>query len=203
VHIFMRCMLPNGLADGSRGSGYPMGRQISALDPATQWAGGILLSHGPADRCCESCYLMDRRKGDVAPATQSSGRICAMDPGIPWAGGWVLWILLPNRLADRCMTWIHLPKGPVNKCRRFCFPMHRKKRFTSFPSPAGMSLTKLPLGRNNSVMTSFFIPAQGEFGSDIPAGDGKLANLFFTVWADGKVLPWILTLCGYGPNDLI
>ncbi len=32
--------------------------------------------------------------------------------------------------------------------------LHRKKRFTSFPSPAGMSLTKLPLGRNNSVMTS-------------------------------------------------
>jgi len=25
--------------------------------------------------------------------------------------------------------------------------LHRKKRFTSFPSPAGMSLTKLPLGR--------------------------------------------------------
>ncbi len=31
--------------------------------------------------------------------------------------------------------------------------LHRKKRFTSFPSPAGMSLTKLPLGSNNSVMT--------------------------------------------------
>ncbi len=43
-----------------------------------------------------------------------------------------------------------------------------KKGFTSFPSPAGMSLTKLPLGRNNSVMTSLYI-AQGEFGSDIPA----------------------------------
>jgi hypothetical protein len=27
--------------------------------------------------------------------------------------------------------------------------LHRKKRFTSFPSPAGMSLTKLPLGRIN------------------------------------------------------
>ncbi len=26
------------------------------------------------------------------------------------------------------------------------------------------------------------IPTQGEFGSDIPAGDGKLANLFFTVY---------------------
>jgi hypothetical protein len=25
------------------------------------------------------------------------------------------------------------------------------------------------------------IPAQGEFGSDIPAGDGKLANLFYGV----------------------
>ncbi len=28
------------------------------------------------------------------------------------------------------------------------------------------------------------IPAQGEFGSDIPAGDGKLSNLFFTVQAN-------------------
>jgi hypothetical protein len=38
--------------------------------------------------------------------------------------------------------------------------MHRKKRFTSFPSPAGMSLTKLPLGRNNSVITSLFPPRE-------------------------------------------
>jgi hypothetical protein len=37
---------------------------------------------------------------------------------------------------------------------RSALQLHRKKRFTSFPSPAGMSLTKLPLGRNNSVMTS-------------------------------------------------
>ncbi len=29
------------------------------------------------------------------------------------------------------------------------------------------------------------IPAQGEFGSDIQAGDGKLANLFFTVYHIG------------------
>jgi hypothetical protein len=34
--------------------------------------------------------------------------------------------------------------------------LHRKIRFPSFPSPAGMSLTKLPHGRNNSVMTSLF-----------------------------------------------
>jgi hypothetical protein len=59
--------------------------------------------------------------------------------------------------------------------------LHRKKRFTSFPYPAGMSLTKLPLGRNNSVMTSLFPPRES-FGSDIPAGDGKLTVLFFTVY---------------------
>ncbi len=38
--------------------------------------------------------------------------------------------------------------------------VHRKKRFTSFRSPAGMSLTKLSLGRNNSVMTSLFPPRE-------------------------------------------
>jgi hypothetical protein len=38
--------------------------------------------------------------------------------------------------------------------------MHRKKRFTSFQSPAGISLTKLPLGRNNSVMMSLFPPRE-------------------------------------------
>ncbi len=40
--------------------------------------------------------------------------------------------------------------------------VHRKKRFTSFLSPTGMSLTKLPLGRNNSVMTSLFPPNRRE-----------------------------------------
>ncbi len=43
---------------------------------------------------------------------------------------------------------------------KFFGVLHRKKRFTSFPSPAGMSLTKLPLGRNNSVMTSLFTPRE-------------------------------------------
>jgi hypothetical protein len=38
--------------------------------------------------------------------------------------------------------------------------LHRKKRFASFPSPAVMSLTKLPLGRNNSVMASLFPPRE-------------------------------------------
>jgi hypothetical protein len=42
----------------------------------------------------------------------------------------------------------------------FLASLHRKKRFTSFPTPAGMSLTKLSLGRNNSVMTSWFPPRE-------------------------------------------
>ncbi len=40
----------------------------------------------------------------------------------------------------------------------FCFQWTQKKGFAIFPSPAGMSLSKLS-----------------------PAGDGKIANLFFTV----------------------
>jgi hypothetical protein len=39
-----------------------------------------------------------------------------------------------------------------------------------------MSLTKPSLAGNNLI-----IPGQGEFGSDIPAGDGKIDNLFFTI----------------------
>ncbi len=42
----------------------------------------------------------------------------------------------------------------------FCRSVHRKKRFSSSPSPAGMSLTKLPLSRNNSIMTSLFPPRE-------------------------------------------
>jgi hypothetical protein len=37
--------------------------------------------------------------------------------------------------------------------------IHRKKRLAIFPSPAGMSLTKLSLVGNNLI-----IPAQREFG---------------------------------------
>jgi hypothetical protein len=37
--------------------------------------------------------------------------------------------------------------------------IHCKKKFAIFPSPAGMSLTKLSLDGNNLI-----IPAQGEFG---------------------------------------
>jgi hypothetical protein len=54
---------------------------------------------------------------------------------------------------------------------------HRKKRFTSFMSPAGMSLTKLPLGRNNSVMTSLFPPRESLVVTS-RLGTGNLRTFF-------------------------
>ncbi len=47
--------------------------------------------------------------------------------------------------------------------------MHCKKVLTIFTvPPAGMSLTKLSLAGYDLIITG-----QREFGSDIPAGDGK------------------------------
>ncbi len=51
-----------------------------------------------------------------------------------------------------------------------------KKRFASFP-------TKLSLGGNNDVITELFLP-RGSLVSDIPAGDGKLVNLFYGVLSE-------------------
>ncbi len=53
--------------------------------------------------------------------------------------------------------------------------IHRKKRFSSFPSPVPVYQT-LP-GGNNENITELSLP-RGSLVSDIPAGDGKLVNLF-------------------------
>ncbi len=55
-----------------------------------------------------------------------------------------------------------------------------KKRFTSFPSPAGMSLSKLPLGRNNSVMTSLFPPRESLVVTS-RLGTGNSRSFFYGV----------------------
>ena len=55
----------------------------------------------------------------------------------------------------------------VKKVKRVKERLHCKKRLATFPSPAGMSLTKLCLG--GSIL---IIPARGEsLVSGIPAGD--------------------------------
>jgi hypothetical protein len=58
--------------------------------------------------------------------------------------------------------------------------IHRKKRFTSFPSPAGMSLTTLPLGRNISVMTSLFPPRESLVVTS-RLGTGNSRSFFYDV----------------------
>jgi hypothetical protein len=74
--------------------------------------------------------------------------------------------------------------------------IHCKKGLAVFPSPAGMSLTKLSLAGNNSIF-----PGQGEFVTDIPAGDVKTTNLFLQCisfllcsLADVIILPWVIGL---------
>jgi hypothetical protein len=54
----------------------------------------------------------------------------------------------------------------------------------SFPSQAGMSQTKLPLGRNNSVMTSLFPPRECLVVT-YRLGTGNSRTFFFTVWLSG------------------
>jgi hypothetical protein len=54
---------------------------------------------------------------------------------------------------------------------------HRKKKVREFPVPRRHVTTKLSLGGNNDVITELFLP-MGSLVGDIPAGDGKLVNLF-------------------------
>jgi hypothetical protein len=55
--------------------------------------------------------------------------------------------------------------------------VHRKKKVREFPVPSRDVTTKISLGGNNNVITELFLP-RGSLVSDIPAGDGKLVNLF-------------------------
>jgi hypothetical protein len=56
----------------------------------------------------------------------------------------------------------------------FC-TVYTVKKVKDFPSPAGMSLTRLSLDGNTVVK---LFPSRESLVSDIPTGDGKIANLF-------------------------
>ncbi len=58
--------------------------------------------------------------------------------------------------------------------------VHCKKGFPIFPSPAGMSLTKLSLDGNYDVIYKLFLHRES-LVSDIPAGDGNIEKLFYSV----------------------
>jgi hypothetical protein len=55
--------------------------------------------------------------------------------------------------------------------------LHHKKSFSIFPSPSGMSSTKLSLFGKYDVIYKLFLPRES-LVSDIPAGDGKIEKLF-------------------------
>jgi hypothetical protein len=58
--------------------------------------------------------------------------------------------------------------------------VHCKKSFSIFLSPAGMSLTNLSLAGNNDVIYKLFPPRES-LVSDIPAGNGNIEKLFYSV----------------------
>jgi hypothetical protein len=58
----------------------------------------------------------------------------------------------------------------------FIFIQYTVKKIIVFPVPAGMSLTKLSLA---GIIKLF--SARESFVSDIPAGDGKNYNIFYSV----------------------
>jgi hypothetical protein len=65
-----------------------------------------------------------------------------------------------------------------------------KKKVRKFPVPSRDVTTKLSLGGNNDVITELFLP-RGSLVSDIPAGDGKLVNLFLRCrcWRPTELVP--------------
>jgi hypothetical protein len=54
------------------------------------------------------------------------------------------------------------------------------KKLFGIPVPS-RDVTKLSLGRNNLFMTSYFPPRES-LVSDVPAGDGNIEKIFFTVY---------------------
>jgi hypothetical protein len=62
--------------------------------------------------------------------------------------------------------------------------VHSKKKVREFPVPSRDVTTKLSLGGNNDVINELFL-RRGSLVSDIPAGDGKLVNLFLQCRSGG------------------
>ncbi len=75
--------------------------------------------------------------------------------------------------------------GYVNPTDLILRALHCKKRLAILPSPAGMSHTKLSLAGNYLVF-----PPRESLVSDIPAGDGKTADLFYSVLTAKLFCTW-------------
>ncbi len=79
----------------------------------------------------------------------------------------------------------------VHTYQKYLYPSgdpHRKKKVREFPVPSRDVTIKLSLGGNNDVITELFLP-RGSLVSDVPAGDGKLVNLFLRCSPFNPFLP--------------
>ncbi len=69
-------------------------------------------------------------------------------------------------------------------CRWLILQLYTVKKGSRVSRPSRDVTTKLSLGGNNDVIIELFLP-RGSLVSDIPAGDGKLVNLFYGVQCSG------------------
>jgi hypothetical protein len=83
-------------------------------------------------------------------------------------------MLLKRKMASSLNEYLKRRTSVVTVRHPSLSALHCKKRLSIFPSPAGMSLTKLSL-------TAKLFPATVSSVSGIPAGDGKMGNLFYSV----------------------
>ncbi len=89
---------------------------------------------------------------------------------------WPLFFLCcPFCIFERCLD--SNPESWQARYQLFSFLHYTVKKVSEFPVPRRDVTTKLSLGGNNGVITELFLP-RGSLVSDIPAGDGKLVNLF-------------------------
>ncbi len=87
-------------------------------------------------------------------------RICDLRTRIPKKFAGLRWRNEPKNLRIFDLRFACLSLLLYRRCADVSFPtLHRKTRLATFPSPAGMSLTKLSLGGKNLIIT-----AQEEFG---------------------------------------
>ncbi len=83
-----------------------------------------------------------------------------------------------------------------------CCQWYTVKKVRVFPVPRRDVTTKLSLGGNNDVITELFLP-RGSLISDIPAGDGKLVNLFLRRMNGFRLLDLYILRCLQSPDSIM
>jgi hypothetical protein len=115
----------------------------------------VLPSYIPNLDEAEAVVIVDGLRGGVRPVHPVEGEGLGREVGL-------------TRVQDTAgqRSWVHANHA-----------LHRKKKVHEFPVSSRDVTYQTPPGQEY-FSYDVIIPAQREFGSDIPAGDGKLRNLF-------------------------